>query len=40
MKEFRKVSEDLAFTDVKPDKGLFTWTNNYVGRGLVRVAPR
>lgn len=36
MEEFCKVSEDLALTDIKPDKGWFTWSNNRVERGLVR----
>lgn len=35
MDEFSKVTEDLALTDVKPDRGWFMWSNNKMGSRLV-----
>lgn len=36
MNEFRKAVDDLVLTDVNPDRGWFTWSNNRRGLGLVK----
>lgn len=36
MEAFRKVADDLALTDMKLDRGWFTWSNNRKGMGLVK----
>lgn len=36
MEEFRKAVDDLALTDMKLDRGWFTWSNNRRGLGLIK----
>lgn len=36
MEDFRRVVDDLALTNVKLDRGWFTWSNNKRGHGLVK----
>lgn len=35
MEDFRKVIEEMALVDIKPDNGWFTWSNNRCGFGLM-----
>lgn len=36
MDDFRKVIDELALVDIKPNRGWYTWSNNRRRCGLVR----